>query len=351
MQPIRTAQPGETQPHDVQAPAADPSPRASRGGFTLTELLVVISIIAVLASLTIVGVMRALDSAKQTRIKTELDSLDLALKAYKEKYGSYPPCDLRAPLANNTALRQHIARAFPRYNIANLAGDLALAIDTTAFRPDQALVFWLQGFNPDPANPFVTPEGLAISGGVAGAQIKVAPLFDFDRSRLAVVPSSGATLLNQSYFPAGIKADASGAPYLYWDASTTTIVGSTTTSRFGTVVVTGANAAVTQPLTPVASLSRFNDSGGTVIFTNAGTAAPYWNDTVSPGTTEAAENFANFDSFQLIASGMDGKYGAATSALIRLYPTGTGYDLTKDLADDDNVTNFCNKARLGDMKP
>ena len=65
-----------------------------RRGFTLTELLVVIAILAILASLTAVGVMRALDTAKQTRIKVEVDNLDAAFKAYKEKYGSYPPCDL-----------------------------------------------------------------------------------------------------------------------------------------------------------------------------------------------------------------------------------------------------------------
>ncbi len=33
-----------------------------------------------------------------------------------------------------------------------------------------------------------------------------------------------------------------------------------------------------------------------------------------------------------------------------MYPTGTDYDLT-NLADDDNVTNFAAKARLGDAKP
>ena len=54
----------------------------------------VITILAMLAALGTVGIMRALDTAKQTRIKIEIDNLDTALKAYKEKYGSYPPCDL-----------------------------------------------------------------------------------------------------------------------------------------------------------------------------------------------------------------------------------------------------------------
>ncbi len=68
---------------------------ATRRGFTLTELLVVISIIAILVAMTSLAVVRALGHAKQTRIKVELDQLDMALKAYKQEYGAYPPCDMR----------------------------------------------------------------------------------------------------------------------------------------------------------------------------------------------------------------------------------------------------------------
>ena len=345
MQPIHTfRQPGEIQPLADQAQNDSPARRAGRGGFTLTELLVVISIIAVLAALGTVGVLRALDTAKQTRIKTELDSLDLALRAYKEKYGSYPPCDLTNS-GPASALRQHVARAFPRYNIANLAGDLALAVDTTVFRPDQALVFWLQGFNPDPANPFVTPapNNYAITGGSAGSvTIKLAPLFDFDKSRLFVVPTSPApTASVASYFPAGVKADATGAPYLYWEAGSSVInPASTTTSSYGKIVTP----------TPTVTPNTFNSAG--TLFTNAGTAMPYWADTINAGVVSPNENWVNIDSFQLIASGMDGKYGVAgATTTTRLYPTGAGYDTSTALADDDNVTNFCAKARLGDAKP
>ena len=45
-----------------------PATRRSRA-FTLTEMLVVIAIIAVLAGLASVAVVRALDTAKQTRQK------------------------------------------------------------------------------------------------------------------------------------------------------------------------------------------------------------------------------------------------------------------------------------------
>ena len=55
-----------------------------RRAFTLTELLVVITIIAILAGMAGVAVVRGLDTAKQTRIKAELDSIDAAFKAWFE---------------------------------------------------------------------------------------------------------------------------------------------------------------------------------------------------------------------------------------------------------------------------
>ena len=81
-------------------------------------------------------------AGKQARIKLELDNLDMALKAYKDKYGAYPPCDLQN--SNAAAVKADVARAFPRYgNINNVMTDIAASVDATAFRPDQALVFWL----------------------------------------------------------------------------------------------------------------------------------------------------------------------------------------------------------------
>jgi len=59
-------------------------------GFTLTELLVVIGIVGILAGLTAAGVVRAMDNAKKSRVKTELSSLVSAVKAYRQEYGRYP---------------------------------------------------------------------------------------------------------------------------------------------------------------------------------------------------------------------------------------------------------------------
>ncbi len=153
------------QPAHAIAPPAAYRPRAARAAFTLTELLVVITIIAILASLGTYGVTRAFVAAKQTKIKVEVDQLDMALKAYREKYGSYPPCNLAI---NSSATALASVRATCRPGVPAVQPDeLAersvmrpeLTI-TSNFRPDQALVFWLQGFSSDPQNPFITPAGV-----------------------------------------------------------------------------------------------------------------------------------------------------------------------------------------------
>ena len=54
-------------------------------------MLVVITIIGILASLATVAAYKALEAAKRARITAEIANLDGGMKAYKEKYGDYPP--------------------------------------------------------------------------------------------------------------------------------------------------------------------------------------------------------------------------------------------------------------------
>jgi len=63
--------------------------------FTLIEMLVVISIIGVLAGLT-VGISKlASDKMRRSRVKAELNALTMAIDAYKAKFGVYPPDNKR----------------------------------------------------------------------------------------------------------------------------------------------------------------------------------------------------------------------------------------------------------------
>src|SRR5947207_2429175 len=65
--------------------------RSPRVGFTLVELLVVIAIIGMLAALISAAVVAAMTTARNTAMKIEIDGIEAAVKAYNEKYSSYPP--------------------------------------------------------------------------------------------------------------------------------------------------------------------------------------------------------------------------------------------------------------------
>lgn len=81
-------------------------PRARRLGFTLIELLVVMGIIAVLASLLVVGVGAATRRAQKGKTATLLTSLSQAISRFKSDNGYYPPVlgDPRSLSAGGAAL-------------------------------------------------------------------------------------------------------------------------------------------------------------------------------------------------------------------------------------------------------
>jgi prepilin-type N-terminal cleavage/methylation domain-containing protein len=62
-----------------------------RHGFTLIELLVVISIIGVLAAITIPALGAVKKSQYKNTARVELKQIEAAIENYKVKYGAYPP--------------------------------------------------------------------------------------------------------------------------------------------------------------------------------------------------------------------------------------------------------------------
>ena len=65
-------------------------PRAVGYGFSLVELLVVISIIGLLAGLSAVVIPKAMESGKKAKAKGDLTAIVAAVKAYKQEYGQWP---------------------------------------------------------------------------------------------------------------------------------------------------------------------------------------------------------------------------------------------------------------------
>jgi len=81
----------------LHQPAAGPPPRASSGrkdsGFTLVELLVVLFIIGLLATIVIINVMPAADRAAVTKARADIATLEQGLQMYRLDNLRYPTTD------------------------------------------------------------------------------------------------------------------------------------------------------------------------------------------------------------------------------------------------------------------
>jgi prepilin-type N-terminal cleavage/methylation domain-containing protein len=88
--------------------------RQSRRGFTLVELLVVIVIIGILASMMFVGGREAIRSVHRGGIKHEISQVDGALLRYQQKYGEFPP-DFSDP----DAVMRHVRKRWPKFDWFN----------------------------------------------------------------------------------------------------------------------------------------------------------------------------------------------------------------------------------------
>lgn len=137
------------------------SRKSKRGGFTLVEMLTVLVIIGVLASMIAGAVMFALNAVNQTVIRQEINQLELALDTYKNDYSEYPP-------DNADQAYSHIIRCYRNVNKDHAS---AVAKQVT---PTTALYIFLSPKNADPAYPFNWSTQVHQKAGI----------MDFDRGRV-----------------------------------------------------------------------------------------------------------------------------------------------------------------------
>ncbi|MEN6405449.1 MAG: prepilin-type N-terminal cleavage/methylation domain-containing protein [Thermoguttaceae bacterium] len=309
-------------------------------GFTLVEMLVVITIIGILAGLTAAAAIAARNRARIAAISIELNSLDMAMKAYKEKFGEYPPdfSGLGGSAADQTAARQaivrHLMRVFPRYTRGatwnDFVADVSNAttgwnVDPTKFGnqgPFFSIAFWLggmptfaqvttgtvvsefSGFSADPTNPFNRSTS------------RISPILaEIDLSRVSVDTGRGFGI---RYWPTGAVGDV------------------TTGTAPGAVVYFRAENGVYRiDGTTGGNLKSVTDTDSTVVY-------PAGNTRIGFNGTSGSNSWINPRSFQILSSGMDVTYGSLTSSTTTYpglaFPTGENYS---DRTFDD-ITNFSN---------
>jgi general secretion pathway protein G len=302
----------------VMSPSCRP-----RGGFTLVELLVVILIIAMLAALLTSAVWRAQIAARNARITSEINNLDMAIKSYRDRNGEFFP-DFALLSANyaDQVVARHIRRAYPRYGGAPNYATLRVRVQASCGRnlgnPNapinqrldaaESLVFFLggvpnvnripEGYSADPRDPFLA---------AARQSQRIPPLFDFAEEQLFDADNDGWP----EFYPPGMNPATGGMPYVYFSGD----------PRSGTYI--GAYIRAGAPANNV--------------------ARPY-------GFTRDNINMASWvhpDTFQIIAAGLDNTYGTpANLNAIPLFPNGRNYSQ----ADMDNLTNF-SRGTLGDAIP
>ena len=98
-------------------------------GLTIVEILVVVSIIAILVGLLLPAVHTVQKMAKETKEKAQLTSIELGLAAFKNDYGDYPPSSWWNPACR--AGRQD-------YCGAQKLSEALLGWDLLGFHPDSA---------------------------------------------------------------------------------------------------------------------------------------------------------------------------------------------------------------------
>src|SRR5687768_14627945 len=103
---------------------------STRSGFTLVEVLIVITILGMLMALTVVGIGKAMDAGRRTKMVVDISQLDQALTTYKTDRGDFPPSMFGVlpsppPYAlgalvtgasyDQVRFNRHVRQAFPRY--------------------------------------------------------------------------------------------------------------------------------------------------------------------------------------------------------------------------------------------
>jgi prepilin-type N-terminal cleavage/methylation domain-containing protein len=278
-------------------------------GFTLVELLVVVTIIVLLLALLLPAIHKIRIVGQEVEARNEMSQLTTAVTTFKNEWGAVPPTLFRLPtrpggnVGPNAVLEnasyEFLKLQYGRWNpTLNAGGDIVWDPSMTPYagqtlQGNQCMVFFLGGpslngwAHDSPRDP-----GAAVSKFVF-LEIKDAKL------------QPGA----QFGYPSNARVymDPFGAPYLYWGSNK---VGGKYTGQ-------PALATLNPDLTPTAT----------------GTVNAY---------VETGSKFANENMCQIISAGPDNRFGSGGTNW-----TTTNAEYIGANAGADDIANFNGKTRLG----
>ena len=284
----------------------------ARPAFTMIELLVVITIIAILVALLSTAVMRSITKGAEVVTSSEIGEIQSKLSAVQRQFNlNYLPSRLHLSKRNNYGGSQldldSVAYLQARFGKNSCFGFKPLPLANPNFidwngngndkeelylEGQQCLVFHLGGV------PTVSTGNIAMTGfsnnpqnpalPAAAGDRRQGPYFEFQSNRLA--PFTSPTFQNPVNFPvpAGFTY---GAFPIYWDSYTRP----------------GGNAT----RQPFAFFTSYNSEGGG-LYDKYGASSGVVSDCPQLGLLPyqaGATTWLNPSSFQIISAGRDGKFG------------------------------------------
>ncbi len=198
------------------------------GGFTVVEILVAITVIAILAAMLIPTIGSALRRANEFAIESEMAQLDLAVEHFKSDNGFYPPSFARINGAND--LLVYLNRIAPNHSEAQRlfpnGGNQTRRIDRWWNRvgvkikanSGADLVFWLSGIAKNKQYPLTAGSGgqtqaLYAYDNAANDGVERNVYFDFSADRLGFVGNLNGQVAQYA------QAKGKISPYQYIDAA------------------------------------------------------------------------------------------------------------------------------------